>query len=157
MIYSAAITYSKGQSEASLTRTTLRVGKGLVWRLEVEFPPGCAGLTHVRLLDGSYQLFPASLGESFHSDGSVIGFDDLYLKSSEPFEFIIEGWNEDTAWDHTIQVRVAMASNESFMSRYMPSLQWQKFAEIMSQAAVDQALEKQKQLERFTNDMNPGG
>jgi hypothetical protein len=114
--------------------------------MEVEFPPGCAGLTHLRILDGSYQMYPASVGETFASDGSVIGFDDLYMKSSEPFEFVIEGWNEDTAWDHTIQVRIAMASAEAFMSRYMPSLQWQKFSEIMTSAAAEQEAERQRQI-----------
>jgi len=149
VIYSKAITYALGQSEATLTRTILRVSKGLVWRLEVEFPPGCAGLAHVRILDGSYQMYPATVGETFASDGSVIGFDDLYFKSSEPFEFIIEGWNEDTAWPHTVSIRIGLATSEAFMSRYMPSLQWEKFADIMRQAAADQEAERQKQIERL--------
>ena len=153
MIYSASITYDKGKSEATLTRTILRTGSGLVWRLEVEFPPGCAGLVHIRIMDGGYQMFPASPGETFSSDGSVIGFDDLYLKSSEPFEFTIEGWNEDTAWDHNINVRLAMASSEAFMSRYMPSLQWEKFAEIMSQASLQQEYERQRQLAQIQEEL----
>jgi len=148
MIYTASITYSKGQSEATLTRTTLRVGYGLVWRMEVEFPPGCAGLAHVRILDGSYQMYPATPGETFASDGAVIGFDDLYMKASEPFSFMIEGWNEDTAWDHTLQVRVAMASQEDYMSRYMPSLQWRKFSEVMAEVVAQQQRERIAQLER---------
>lgn len=101
-------------------------------------------------------MYPATLGETFSSDGAIIGFDDLYFKSSEPFEFIIEGWNEDTAWDHTIQVRIAMASSEAFMSRYMPSLQWEKFREAMALAAAEQEKAKADQLKQLQSDLDFG-
>ena len=147
MIYTASITIAANTAEVDATRTVLRVGKGLVWRLEVEFPPGCAGLAHLFITDGSYQVFPATPGESFASDGSVISFDDLYLKNTPPYQFDITCWNLDQAWDHTLQVRVAMASSEAFMSRYMPSVSWDKFNKMMLEAAKQQQKDKDEQLE----------
>ena len=147
MIYTASITIAAKTAKSDAERTVLRVGKGLVWRIEVEFPPGCAGLAHLFITDGKYQVFPATPGESFASDGAVIGFDDLYLKNVPPYELVITTWNVDTGWDHTLQVRVAMASSEAFMSRYMPSMSWDKFNETMKAAALQQEKDKEDQLQ----------
>ena len=153
MIYTATITIDANTAEVDAVRTVLRVGKGLIWRIEVEFPPGCAGLAHLKINDGLYQLFPATPGESFASDGTVIGFDDLYLKNSAPFEFAITTWNLDEAWPHTLQVRVAMASAEAFMSRYMPSVSWDKFNKVLADAAKAQAEEKQRQIDQLAKEI----
>lgn len=153
MIYTASIKIDANTAEADATRTILRVGKGLVWRIEVEFPPGCAGLAHCFINDGGYQLFPATPGESFASDGSVISFDDLYLKNAAPFEFAITCWNVDQAWDHTLQVRIGMASSEAFMSRYMPSVSWDRFNEMMADAAIQQQKDKDKQMEQLAKEI----
>ena len=147
MIYTASITTQENTAEADAKRTVLRVGKGLVWRIEVEFPPGCSGLAHLFITDGKYQVFPATPGESFASDGNVIGFDDLYLKNIPPYEFVITTWNDDQANPHTLQVRLAMASNEAFMSRYMPSISWDKFNRSLKAAALQQEIDKEDQLQ----------
>lgn len=147
MIYTTSISMDESPDEVAIIRTVLRVGKGLVWQIEAEFPPGCAGLAHLQIFDGSYQMFPASPGESFASDGTVISFDDLYLKDSAPFEFTIVTWNEDTHYPHTLQLRIGMASSEAFMSRYMPSISWDKFHETLAQAALQQQEDKDRQLE----------
>jgi hypothetical protein len=144
MVYSASITTEKGTAKADAKKTVLKAVKGLIYRIEVEFPPGCCGLLHCKIFDGGYQVFPASIQDSFHSDARVIGFDDLYLKQSAPFEFKVLTWNLDTTWPHTVQVRIGMASTEAFMARYMPGLTWKKFQEALSQAAIE---EKARQVE----------
>ena len=147
MVYAASIKTEHGKSEADATETPLKVVKGLIYRLEVEFPPGCCGLVHMQLYDAGYMVYPATPGVSFHGDNATIGFDDCYLKGSAPYTFIIKTWNEDDTWDHTIQVRVAMASAEAFMSRYMPSLTWEKFNEVMKNIIIVQADERRAALE----------
>ena len=153
MIYAASISTDKGTTEANAVRTVLKVTAGLIWRIEVEFPPGCCGLAHCQIFDGKYQMFPASPEETFHSDGVLIGLDDLYLKTSGPFEFIIKTWNLDETWPHEIQVRVCMASAEAFMSRYMPSLTWEKMNETLTQALADQDKIKAAQLTQIQSDL----
>ncbi|GAH57484.1 unnamed protein product [marine sediment metagenome] len=153
MIYTASIPIAAKKSEADSQRTVLRVGKGLVWLIEVESPPGCAGLAHLQIFDGSYQMFPASPSESFASDGTVLSFDDLYLKNVPPYEFVIVTWNEDTHYPHTMQVRIGMASSEAFMSRYMPSISWDKFNKTMIEAAKQQQKDKDKQLEDLAKEI----
>jgi len=138
MIFSASITSGKyGDSDADRV-VVLPVCNGLVYRFEIDFPPGCCGLLQVRIFDGSYQVWPSSRDDYFHADSQVVGFDDCYLKRAAPFDFRIETKNLDEVWSHTIQVRIAMASHEAFMSRYMPSISWDKFNEVLAEAAIEQ-------------------
>lgn len=138
MIYTASIETLKNRAAIKPLRTVLTVTSGLIWRIEAEFPPGCSGLLHCQIFDGSYQLFPASPGESIHSDAHVLGFDDLYLKTSGPFEFVVHTWNLDETHPHGLQVRIGMAHSEAEMSRYMPLLTWENFSRVMAQAQADQ-------------------
>lgn len=156
MIYTASITTSKGGSEAGAVTTILKVTSGLVWLLEVDFPPGCCGLAHIQIFDGLYQVFPASSGESFHGDNFTLHLEDLYFKEAEPFELRIRTWNVDTVWDHALQVRVGMAMGRAEMSRYMPALAFEDFEELMAELITGQAAARQGQLEAAVKALIPG-
>lgn len=156
MIYTATITTEANTAEASAVETVLSVTKGLVWRVEIEFPAGCCGLMRLQIYDGSYQLLPSTPREFMRGDGVVVGFDDLYLKDAAPFVFKIRTWNLDTVWPHTVQVRVCMASERAFMSRYMPSLAWEEFERILAEAAAGQEAMKAAQLEEMLKEITGG-
>ncbi len=149
MIYMATITIPKETSETDPLRTVMEINKGLIWRIETEFPAGSVGLVHLQIFDGSYQLFPATPGESMRGDNITIGYDDLYLKKVAPFELSIKTWNDDETYPHTLQVRIGMATSEAFMSRYMPSISWKKFQVTLSQAAIEQEKIKQEQFAKL--------
>ena len=147
MIYAVTITTSKGGSEGQAVTTVMPVTGGLVWMFEVDFPPGCCGLAHIRVFDGLYQVFPATSGESFHGDNVTLHLDDLYYKQAAPYEFRVVAWNEDEKWDHTLQVRLGMASGEAEMSRYMPALAFKDFERLLADMIAAQELVRQAQLE----------
>ncbi len=151
MIYSATIKTEANTAKVDTVNTVIRITKGLVWLVEVEFPAGCSGLAHIQIFDGKYQLFPASPGDSLHSDGAVLSFDDLYLKQAAPFQFVIKTWNLDETHPHTLQVRIGFASSEVFMSRYMPSVTWDKFNESLKLAAQEQERLRQEQIVFIAN------
>ena len=153
MIYTASITTTAGGSKQAATRTIIKVTKGLIWNMEVFFPPGCTGLTHVQFFDGSYQILPASPGNTLIGDGQLLRYDDLYLKEAAPFELVIVSWNEDTFYDHTIQIRIGMASARLFMARYMPSLGWEDFTRQMDQARTDQEKNKEAQAREVLKEL----
>lgn len=154
MIYVKSITAAVGRNISNPVVEVLSVCKGLVYRVEFDFPPGCCGLLHVRVFDGSYQVYPTSRDDSFHGDASVIAFDDCYLKNIPPWEFRIVVWNNDDTWDHTIQVRVGIASSEAFMSRYMPSVSWGKFQRLMAEAALEQERARKEALEQDIDEID---
>jgi hypothetical protein len=127
----------------------MAVTRGLVYRVELVFPPGPIGLLHCQIFDGNYQYFPATPGESIHTNDEVVSFDDLYLKQTDPLEFIIKTWNNDDTYEHGLQVRIAMASKEAFMSRYMPSISWDKFSQVLRETEYQQEQEKNEQIQGF--------
>ena len=153
MIFTASITTDANTSEADPQLTSLKVTKGLIWLLEVEFPAGCCGLCHLQIFDGNYQLFPSTPGDSIHSEGAVLSYDDLYLKNAAPFFLKIKTWNLDETWPHTLQVRIGIASTEAAMSRYMPSLSWDKFTESMKAFAAQQEALKQAQIDELAKSL----
>lgn len=154
MIYGASITASAGGSAANPDRTTLKVTKGLIWLVEVDFPPGCAGLMNVQILDGKYQICPASVGYSLKGDWALLTYDDLYLKEAAPWELTIITWNEDELWDHTVQVRIGMVSARLFMARYMPTLAWEDFAQEMERVREGQAAQYEQQMAAIFQQLN---
>lgn len=153
MVYAATITTPENTLQSAALDTELIVTKGLVWLIDINLPPGCAGLAHVQIFDGSYQLFPATPGESFHGDGVEKGFDDLYLKVAAPFVFNIKTWNLDQTWPHTISVRMGMASSDAEISRYMPGVAWDKLTEALADMSVIQEAQRAAQLESITKSL----
>lgn len=144
MIYSAEILLPKLAVPNPPTQKVLKTTKGLVYKVEIQFPPGCAGLAHVGVFDGAHPCWPSTPGETFNLDGSTISFDDTYLKLAEPFQFEIWGWNDDTLWDHTIHVRIGMVSGDIFMARFLPTYSWDYYMSLLAETEA-----KQKEAREF--------
>jgi len=153
MIYTSTISTPAGTAEKSIPDVTLKITSGLIWLLEVDFPPGGCGLLHVQVFDGSYQVLPATPGESLHGDAVVMKFDDLYFKQAAPFELMIRTWNDDDTWPHATQVRIGVASTRAEMSRYMPAFAWENFEKLMAEMLVSQQALRQSQLEAAVNEI----
>ena len=111
----------------------LTVVKGLVYRVEFEFPPGCAGLAHLAVFDGGHQVWPSSPGETFSTDRNTIAFDDTYLKLAEPFQFEVYGYNLDETFKHTIYCRIGMVSGDIFMARFLPTYAYKHFMKLIEE------------------------
>lgn len=143
MIYAYDITTPKVGEEGNPKRTRLKVTKGLVYQVEIEFPPGPLGLCHVSIWDGGHQVWPSNPDFDFHGDNGMIMFPDTYLKLAEPYEFTAVTWNEDDTYEHTIHIRLGMASNEVFMARYLPSISFDKMLEVLKQTQSEQEAERE--------------
>ena len=153
MIYGLTITTPANTAEKSIPDVRLKITSGLIWLMEVDFPPGGCGLLHVQAFDGSYQVLPATPGESLHGDGVVMKFDDLYFKQAAPFELMIRTWNDDDTWAHTTQVRIGVASTRAEMSRYMPAFAWENFEKLMAEMLISQEAMRQSQLEAAVKEL----
>lgn len=153
MIYGTTITTTAGGSKATATRTPLKITKGLIWYMEIDFPAGCVGLAHCQIFDGKYQILPASPEKSLSGDGNMLKYDDLYLKEAAPYELSVVTWNEDELWDHTLQIRVGVASTRLFMARYLPAVGWEDFTAQMALVKQDQDEKRAEQIEDLLNIM----
>lgn len=143
MVYTRTITTAAGVAEDNPDQAVLKVTSGLVYRIEVDFPPGCAGLHHCVITDGGYQVWPSTPGDTFHADAQVIAFDDTYLKTIQPFQFDVWTYNLDDTYGHGVQVRIGQVSNEVFMARFLPTYTYKYFLEMISKLQADQEQAKQ--------------
>lgn len=140
MIYSKHITTVKDTAKTVLKRTVLNVTKGLVYKVEIYFPSGSAGLAGVAIFDGSYQCWPSTPGEYFIGESQLISFDDLYLKEAAPYTFQIFTYNLDDTHSHAIGVRIGLVSQDAFLARFMPTKGTEFMADLVQKLNREQAV-----------------
>ena len=139
MIYTANITTVKDTPRTSPKKTPLHVTKGLVYKVEFYFPSGSAGLMGVAVFDGLFQVWPSTLDQFFTGDGVVFGFDDVYLKEVEPYQFDVHTYNEDDTYGHSVTVHIGLVSKDIFMARFLPHMTYKYFEELLGKMAAVQA------------------
>lgn len=137
MIYTANITTPSGTLRSSPKKTTIKVTNGLIYRVEFFFPRGSQGLMGVAVFDALYQCWPSTVGEFFVSDNESIGFDDLLIKETEPFEFQVMTYNEDETFDHFVSVRLGLVSKEVYLARFMPTKSYEYLADLLLRLATE--------------------
>jgi hypothetical protein len=105
MFYEFAITTPKNTAEASPLRTTVTLDVGVVRYVEVQFPAGCVGLVHAKILDALHQVWPSNNDGNIASDNARIGWrEDQEITNAEK-EFVIVTWNDDDSYPHTLTFR----------------------------------------------------
>ena len=124
---------------------------GLIYRIEILFPAGCAGLAYLRVLDGGHQVYPSNQGAYFNGDNNVVAFDDTLLSLVEPFEYVLEGYNLDTLFEHNIYVRLGIADKDIYMARFLPSITWDKLIEALKKEKSLQQSASSQSLQDLTN------
>lgn len=82
---------------------------GMINKLWVEFPRGCAGLVGLRILRGVNQIFPLPDTVWMRSDNAVFDFRFSHVISSEPLSVTIQGYNIDDTYHHTVWVGFEMS------------------------------------------------
>ncbi len=108
MFYSVDVAIPSLTSRALPVRVPVPVSPGTVTRLMVVFPPGCAGLVHVRISVGGHQVWPTNLDGDFSGDGVVIDTPEGYVIERSRELFLIDGWSFDDTFQHLVTVRFAV-------------------------------------------------
>ena len=143
MIYSKYVSTPITDHVITPLKTALKVSCGLVYKVEVAFPPGSAGLLKCQIYDGGFQVWPSTSGEFFATDNFCITFDDTYLKLSEPYQFDIYTWNEDEIYAHGLTVRIGMVSSELFMARFLPTYGYRELTRYLEEEKAKQEEERE--------------
>jgi len=108
MFYEFPITVAVGKTRVAPEVEEIKLTHGLIHRLEVEFPDGCDGLVHARVMWLDHQVWPTNPNEYFTSDGHVIVIDDYFELYGPPYLLKIEGWSEALLYSHTVRVRIGV-------------------------------------------------
>jgi len=144
LLYTKTITTVKATPKTSPTITVLPVTTGLVYKVEIIFPSGSAGLLGVSIYDGGHQVWPSNLDEWFIGDNIAISFEDLYLKESDPSEFKVRTYNIDDTYNHQLTVCLGLVSKEEFMAKFLPHIGYKYFAETLSAFQNQQQVTQQE-------------
>lgn len=112
MFYDFAITVPAGRAESTPVEQVMKLTKGVIHRVEVQFPIGCAALAHCRIYHEEHQLFPTNPPGSFATDGYTIPIDDNFELNTEPYSLKARCWNDDDTYQHIITIRVGVLRGE---------------------------------------------
>jgi hypothetical protein len=108
VFYQCSITIPAATVKDTPEQVYLTVSKGTIQRWFVGFPPGCAALAHIAVYWHEQKVFPAGEEEAVNWDDYVFDpLEDLDL-SEPPYRLKVVGWNDDTSYEHTIQVAVVV-------------------------------------------------
>lgn len=108
MYYDFAVTVPAGTAENDPVTENLKLTKGIIHRVEVDFPAGCRGYVSLVIMHGGHQLFPENREGSFNAEGYTIPIDEHYPLLSKPYSLKAVAWSPDASYDHTITVRIGI-------------------------------------------------
>lgn len=112
MFYDFSFEIPANTAKAAPEEQEVYLPPGVIHRIEIGFPGGCAGLAHLTLRHGLNQLWPSNADGSFNSDNYTIPINEHYRIKTEPFILTMVGWNLDDTFPHTIEVRFGVLSSE---------------------------------------------
>ncbi len=109
MFYEFSLTIPADTPESEPVSVDAALVAGTIEHVEVQFWAGHRGNVHVRILEQEHQVWPTNVGDWLTSEAYTISFDEHYVLVDRPYTLLIEGWNEDTDYDHQIIVRFSVS------------------------------------------------
>jgi len=100
--YFTYLTIPAGTTPENPVRAEVEIEGDVLVGIYRLIPPGWCGLAHYRVLHGIYQLHPANPDE-WDTGDNVSDFVPLnWLMPESKLKLVVEGYNEDEVYDHTI-------------------------------------------------------
>ena len=115
MLFAKQVKFLADKTEAEATSATIKIKLGVIWRVWVTFPPGCAGLTKLRLYIDEHPFLPVEKDAYIRGDGITYEVPVSFEIKQKPAIVRVEGWNEDDTYDHTIDVYILVVDKEWIM------------------------------------------
>jgi len=112
MLHSKHITLTHGKTEAEATTSSFQVNQGVIYRVWINFPPGCAGLVKVRIFHEGHPFLPVEKDAYICGDNYIFVYPVMYEITDTPELIRIEAWNTDDVYDHTIDVQFLIIPKE---------------------------------------------
>jgi len=99
--YETTVTAPKNTARASAVEQEIKLTSGILRRVMVVFPAGCAGLAHVQVFYNEDQFLPRGLGESLTGDNRIIERELNIRLNEAPYRMTLKVWNLDDRYPHT--------------------------------------------------------
>lgn len=108
MIHVAQVTVPFNTPETNPVAEIIKLTKGRLKTITVQFPPGCVNLVGVWFSYHGQKILPWNLEGVLFGDSSTLVFDFDYKIDSEPYEVIFCAYNIDDIFDHTIYTTLTL-------------------------------------------------
>lgn len=92
--------------------TNILLNPGIIHRVDIMFPSGCAGTIKTAIYLGGHQLYPTNPKGVFSSDRETISFKDYQPIFRGLTELTIKSWNVGASYPHNITVRIGVLPEE---------------------------------------------
>lgn len=112
MFYDYSFTVPANTTKTVPLEQEVYLPPGVIHRIELGFPGGCAGLVHITMRHGLNQLWPTNADGSFNTDDYTIVINEHYRIVTEPFILTLIGWNLDDTFEHTPEIRFGVLPME---------------------------------------------
>jgi len=119
MIFVRSVVTTKSTVASKPLITPWSIAIGLIYKLEIMFPPGPSGLVGVAIHNASHRIYPADSDQWFIGDNVTISFEDEQPFDEETKQVEIHTYNLDDYYSHEIQIRLGIITDtELIKSRY---------------------------------------
>jgi len=117
MIYRFSITTPASTTTAAKQKTILQLARGIIHRIEIDFPAGSMGALHLGIYRGLHQVWPSNTGEEFSADNREIVFAEYYEMFWTPYILEAHTWNESLNNDHELIIRIGLLQRKHVLRK----------------------------------------
>ena len=112
MLYTKEIIFTKNGSLTNQISSNIKAARGVIHKVDIVFPPGCAGLVKVAICLGSAPMTPSTAGMTISGDAEIVTIPE-FINLRKDFNIVkIKGFNTDDTFDHTIFFRIYVLPKE---------------------------------------------
>ena len=117
MHYTKELTVTANTLIGAPVSTTIDLPAGVLDKIEITFPPGCARLVLAQIFDGATMLYPKTAGMSYSYDAYTVTINDFVIWDAAK-TLTLKAWSPGTTYQHKLIFNFYVRSQEEIaMSR----------------------------------------
>ncbi len=108
MRYEFSLAVPPQTSEREPVRQECAITHGVISQVRIMYAPEGNGVLHSRVLRGGFQLYPLSPEATILVANPPLEWDEHEEIYDAPFSLILEGWNDDDTFAHTVYLSITL-------------------------------------------------
>lgn len=142
MLFTTVVDTPANTTKTSPLESWMGLSRGLIYRFQVFFPFGGAGLVGLKISEGGHQIYPTTPHEWLLGHGETIDFEDPYFITVLNTKARIESYNLDDLYDHKVFVRIGVVVNPDFIARFLPTMGYKDLQKIIEESTKEREAEE---------------
>lgn len=105
MLYEYDLVVPANTLAASPASLEMPLSRGIITKIEAQFPAGCQGVVLVVVRRALHQVWPTNPDGQLKANAYVISTPEHYELLESPYQLQAYGWSPGTTYSHTITLR----------------------------------------------------